>query len=92
VFINLGDKNAALDKYPDHFAPFGQVTSGMEVVQQFYSAYADAPTNQQDQISSGGKAVLEMNYPKLDIIKVAVIVPSATGAPAAPAEKPKPQQ
>jgi peptidyl-prolyl cis-trans isomerase A (cyclophilin A) len=91
VFINLGN-NAALDKYPDHFAPFGQVTSGMDVVQQFYSGYADAPTGKQGEITSGGKAFLEKNYPKLDIIKAAVIVPSETAAPAAPAAKPKAQQ
>ncbi len=89
VFINLGD-NSRLDSMG--FAAFGQVTSGMDVVQQFYSGYADAPTGKQGEITSGGKAFLEKNYPKLDIIKAAVIVPSATAAPAAPAAKPKAQQ
>jgi peptidyl-prolyl cis-trans isomerase A (cyclophilin A) len=86
VFINLGD-NSRLDSMG--FAAFGQVTSGMDVVQQFYSGYADAPTGKQGEITSGGKAFLEKNYPKLDIIKAAVIVPSETTAPAA---KPKAQQ
>jgi peptidyl-prolyl cis-trans isomerase A (cyclophilin A) len=89
VFINLGD-NSRLDSMG--FAAFGQVTSGMDVVQQFYSGYADAPTGQQDKISSGGKGFLEKNYPKLDIIKAAVIVPSSGTAPAAPGAKPKAQQ
>jgi peptidyl-prolyl cis-trans isomerase A (cyclophilin A) len=89
VFINLGD-NSRLDSMG--FAAFGQVTSGMDVVQQFYSGYADAPTGKQGEITSGGRAFLEKNYPKLDIIKAAVIVPSETAAPAAPAAKPKAQQ
>jgi peptidyl-prolyl cis-trans isomerase A (cyclophilin A) len=81
VFINLGD-NTRLD--PMGFAPFGQVTSGMEAISQFYADYADAPTGHQDQITSQGRSYLDKNFPKLDLITKAVIV-----APAAEA-KPKP--
>src|SRR5277367_2516861 len=47
VFINLGD-NSRLDSMG--FTPFGQVISGMDVIQQFYSNYADTPTGHQDEI------------------------------------------
>jgi peptidyl-prolyl cis-trans isomerase A (cyclophilin A) len=81
VFINLGD-NSRLDSMG--FAPFGEVTSGMDVVKSFYSGYADAPTSHQGEITNEGKAYLDKNYPKLDSIKTATIVPSAaTSTPAA---------
>jgi len=82
VFINFGD-NSRLDGMG--FAPFGEVTSGMDVVKQFYSGYADAPTSHQGEITEQGKAYLEKNFPNLDVIKTAVIVPAAGDAkPAAP--------
>src|SRR6201988_1133867 len=84
VFINLGD-NSRLDSMG--FAAFGQVTSGMDVVQQFYSGYADAPTGKQGEITSGGRAFLEKNFPKLDSIKTATIVAPGGAAAAAPAHK-----
>ena len=74
VFINLGN-NAQLDTMG--FAPFGQVTSGMDVVKQLYSGYGEgAPSGRgpdQGTISSQGKAYLEKNFPKLDSIKTATI-------------------
>lgn len=85
VFINLGN-NAQLDSMG--FAAFGQVTEGMEVVQQLYSGYGEgAPSGRgpdQGQISSQGKPYLDKNFPNLDSIKTARIVPPAAG------EKPKP--
>jgi len=84
VFISFGD-NSFLDK--DGFAPFGQVTSGMEVVESLYSGYADAPTSHQGEITNEGKAYLDKNFPKLDSIKTATIVAPA-GAAATPAHKP----
>jgi peptidyl-prolyl cis-trans isomerase A (cyclophilin A) len=86
VFINLGD-NSRLDGMG--FAAFGEVTSGMDVVKSFYSGYADAPTNHQGEITNEGKAYLDKNFPKLDSIKTATIVPEAGGASgsAAPAKK-----
>jgi peptidyl-prolyl cis-trans isomerase A (cyclophilin A) len=80
VFINFGD-NAALDA--QGFAPFGQVTSGMDVVQSLFSGYADAPTGHQEEITNGGKAYLEKNFPKLDTIKSATVISPAPAAPAA---------
>ncbi|MGA8144297.1 MAG: peptidylprolyl isomerase [Candidatus Acidiferrales bacterium] len=99
VFINLGD-NSRLDSMG--FAPFGQVTSGMDVVKSFYSGYADAPTSHQDEITNNGKAYLDTNFPKLDSIKTATIAASAGSASAAapktaaagaskPKAQPKPQ-
>ena len=84
MFINLGD-NSRLDGMG--FAPFGQVTSGMDVVKSFYSGYAEAPTNHQGEITNEGKAYLDKNFPKLDSIKTATIVAQAGAAPAAPAHK-----
>jgi peptidyl-prolyl cis-trans isomerase A (cyclophilin A) len=82
LFINFGD-NGRLDR--DGFAPFGQVISGMDVVNQIYSGYGESPD--QGQITAKGKAYLDKSFPKLDSIKSATIVPPAA-APAAPAHKP----
>jgi peptidyl-prolyl cis-trans isomerase A (cyclophilin A) len=84
MFINLSD-NSRLDGAG--FAPFGQVTSGMDVIKSFYSGYADAPTSHQSEITNEGKAYLDKNFPKLDSIKTATIVAPAGAAPAAPAHK-----
>jgi peptidyl-prolyl cis-trans isomerase A (cyclophilin A) len=91
VFINLTD-NARLDHSGQGFAPFGQITSGMDVVKGLYGGYADAPTGHQDEITNQGNAYLEKNFPKLDSIKSAKITspasaPSATHKAAAPAPK-----
>lgn len=75
VFINLADNGSSLDS--QGFAPFGQVISGMQVIQNLYSGYGEATTNDQDKITNGGKAYLERKYPKLDIIKTATITPIA---------------
>ena len=89
LFINLGD-NAQLDSMG--FAPFGQVTSGMDVVGKLYSGYGEgAPQGRgpdQGAITSQGKAYLDKNFPNLDSIKTATIVAPAASSGAAP--KPKP--
>ncbi|HKV29116.1 MAG TPA: peptidylprolyl isomerase [Candidatus Acidoferrales bacterium] len=74
VFINFGD-NSRLDAM--NFAPFGKVTEGMNVVESFYSGYKDQPTGLQDQIANQGNAFLEKNFPKLDKILTARVVPAA---------------
>jgi len=84
VFINLGD-NSRLDGMG--FAPFGEVTSGMDVIKTFYSGYADAPTSHQGEITNEGKAYLDKNFPKLDSIKTATIVAPAGAAATTPAHK-----
>lgn len=75
VFISLGN-NAQLDSMG--FAPFGEVTQGMDVVKQLYSGYGEgAPSGRgpdQGSVSSQGKAYLDKNFPKLDSIKTATIV------------------
>jgi cyclophilin family peptidyl-prolyl cis-trans isomerase len=68
VFINLGD-NGGLDR--QGFAPFGRVTSGMDVVQKLYSGYGEQPD--QGAITNQGKAYVDKNFPKLDTIKSATI-------------------
>jgi len=90
IFINLGN-NAGLDHSGQGFAPFGQITSGMDVVKNLYGGYADAPTGHQDEITNQGNAYLEKNFPKLDSIKAAKITspvpaPSATHKAAPPAQ------
>jgi peptidyl-prolyl cis-trans isomerase A (cyclophilin A) len=90
IFINLGD-NAALDQ--QGFSPFGQVTEGMEVVDKLYSGYGEgAPQGSgpdQHRIETEGKPYLDKEFPKLDSIKSAVIVPAAPPpAKAVPAKKP----
>lgn len=84
VFVNFRD-NSRLDSMG--FAPFGKVIEGMSVVESFYGGYADQPTGMQDQIANQGNAFLEKNFPKLDKILTARIVPAA---PAHPATHPKP--
>ncbi len=85
LFINLAD-NAFLDS--QGFSPFGVVTEGMAVVDQIYSGYGDTPD--QGQILAQGKAYLDKNFPKLDYIKSATVLPAEGAAPAAPATKAAP--
>jgi peptidyl-prolyl cis-trans isomerase A (cyclophilin A) len=74
VFINLVN-NARLDS--TGFAPFAEVVSGMEVVDQFYGGYGEgAPKGngpRQDLIQTQGNAYLEKDFPRLDFIKKASI-------------------
>ena len=78
VFINLGN-NANLDSMG--FAPFGQVTEGMDVVKKLHSGYGEgAPSGRgpdQGAITSQGKAYLDKNFPNLDSIKSASIASAA---------------
>ncbi|MGH9687058.1 MAG: peptidylprolyl isomerase [Candidatus Acidiferrales bacterium] len=71
LFINFAD-NAGLDR--QGFAPFALVTSGMDVVDKIYSGYGERPD--QGAITTQGAAYLEKNFPKLDTIKSAAIVPA----------------
>ncbi len=68
IFINFGD-NARLDGMG--FAPFGEVTSGMEVVDSIYKGYGEQPN--QGLIQSQGNAYLDAKFPKMDRVTKAVI-------------------
>src|SRR5690348_3517276 len=83
VFINLVD-NSRLDSMG--FSPFGQITDGMDIVDQLYSEYGESPD--QGQIQSHGKVYLEKNFPKLDTIITARVQPVAAAHPAAAHPKP----
>jgi peptidyl-prolyl cis-trans isomerase A (cyclophilin A) len=76
VFVNFGD-NARLDA--SGFSPFGKVVSGMEVVDSLYAGYGEgAPRGagpDQDRIEAEGNAYLDKQYPLLDAVKTARIVP-----------------
>jgi peptidyl-prolyl cis-trans isomerase A (cyclophilin A) len=82
LFINLGN-NTFLDG--QGFSPFGQVTSGMDVVQKLYSGYGERPD--QGMITDQGKAYTDNNFPNLDSIKTATLAGSAAAPGGA---KPKP--
>ena len=74
VFINYGD-NHSLDA--QGFAPFGQVISGMNVVETLYNGYGEgAPQGlgpDQGKVQAEGNAYLTHSFPKLDYIKKATI-------------------
>jgi peptidyl-prolyl cis-trans isomerase A (cyclophilin A) len=88
LFISLVE-NPRLDSMG--FAPFAQVTSGMDVVQKIFSGYGETPN--QAEIATEGKAYLDKNFPKLDRILSATVTSPAPAAPVhhtttAPAHKP----
>jgi peptidyl-prolyl cis-trans isomerase A (cyclophilin A) len=76
VFISYGN-NSNLDS--QGFAPFGQVVSGMKVVDSLYSGYGEgAPQGlgpEQGKLQSEGNAYLARGFGKLDYIKKATIAP-----------------
>jgi peptidyl-prolyl cis-trans isomerase A (cyclophilin A) len=82
LFISLAD-NTRLDTMG--FAPFGQVTTGMDVVQKIYSGYGESPD--QAAITAEGKPYLDKNFPKLDHIISATITSPAPAVHTMPAHK-----
>ena len=68
VYINTGN-NAGLDG--QGFAPFGKVTSGLDVVKRINSAAGQDPD--QGKIESEGNAYLRANFPSLDYTLLTVI-------------------
>jgi len=85
VFINFKE-NSFLDT--QGFASFGTVIDGMDVVDRIYSGYGETPD--QGRITAEGKAYLDKNFPKLDSIKTARILPGVVAVPAATTKKPAP--
>ena len=74
VFINFGD-NARLDG--SGFAPFGQVSTGMNVVDQLYSDYGEGAPNgrgpNQGRIQAEGNTYLTKEFPNMDFVRKASI-------------------
>jgi peptidyl-prolyl cis-trans isomerase A (cyclophilin A) len=75
LFISFVD-NARLD--PMGFAPVGKVISGMENVDQIYSGDGERPD--QMQLKELGNAYVEKEFPNLDYIKTARLVPITNDA------------
>jgi len=71
LFINFGN-NAGLDG--QGFSPFGKVTDGMDVVDKINSESGERPN--QGRIQMEGNAYLKKDFPNLDYIKSATIVPA----------------
>lgn len=85
LFISYKD-NSYLDKMVG-FEPFGEVTSGMDVVDKIYHGYGEQPD--QDKVGMRGKEYLEKEFPKTTFVKTTtLIVPPAAGAVSKPAPKP----
>jgi len=81
LFINFGD-NTSLDG--QGFAPFGKVIDGMDVVDKINGEYGDGPPGgngpNQGQLQMQGNAYLKKDFPNLDYIKSATLVPAASAA------------
>jgi peptidyl-prolyl cis-trans isomerase A (cyclophilin A) len=80
LFINFAD-NVNLDSMG--FSPFGKVTEGMDVVDKINSEYGEgAPSGRgphQGRVQMEGNAYLKKDFPNLDYIKSAAIIPAAGG-------------
>lgn len=76
IFINYDD-NARLDGMG--FSPFGKVTQGMDVVDKINGEYGEgAPRGRgpdQGRIQAEGNVYLKKDFPNLDYIKSAAVVP-----------------
>jgi peptidyl-prolyl cis-trans isomerase A (cyclophilin A) len=70
LFINFGD-NSRLDA--TGFTPFGRVTEGMNVVMSINAEYAERPS--QERMTNEGNSYLKAEFPNLDYIKKATIIP-----------------
>jgi peptidyl-prolyl cis-trans isomerase A (cyclophilin A) len=91
LFINFGD-NTRLDGMG--FAPFGTVVEGMDVVDKIFPGYGESP--RQDLLTDQGDTYVAANFPKIDKIKLARIIPPVPAAPhpataTKSAAKPSPQ-
>jgi peptidyl-prolyl cis-trans isomerase A (cyclophilin A) len=76
IFINYSNGNKRLDQ--SGFAPFGEVTEGMEVVDKLYAGYGEGEPSgngpSQKRLEKEGNPYLLRDFPKLDYIKKAEIV------------------
>ena len=75
LFVNFGD-NVGLDK--QGFAPFGEVTTGMDVVDKLFSGYGEIYQRKDFELPrfmSEGNAYMNKAFPKMDYVKTATIAP-----------------
>ncbi len=68
LFVNTGE-NARLDQMG--FAPFGEVVSGMKVVDAINAEYGQRPD--QGRITQEGNAYLKREFPRLDFVERATV-------------------
>lgn len=79
LYINLRD-NPQND--PEGFAPIGRVVEGMDIVDRLYSGYGEASgggmrAGKQARLFAEGNAWLDRDFPKLDKLLRARVVPAA---------------
>ena len=70
LFINLTD-NRAYDRLG--FSPFAEVVTGIDIVDSLYAGYEERP--EQGLIDEEGNAYLTREFPNLDYIKKAALLP-----------------
>jgi peptidyl-prolyl cis-trans isomerase A (cyclophilin A) len=77
VFFNLTDNSPTHDKEP--FTPFGRVVRGMELVDSFNGEHGEGPggirAGRQDAFFTGGNVWLDAQFPRLDYIRRAIVLP-----------------
>ena len=77
VFISLVDDTA--NRWGPEVSVFGQVTSGMNIVDQLYSGYGEIAPNGKGPTLNGlnmkGNVYLTKEFPNLDYVKMATIAP-----------------
>jgi peptidyl-prolyl cis-trans isomerase A (cyclophilin A) len=75
TFVNLVDNSGSMDI---QIAPFGEVVSGMDVVEKLYAGYGEAKPQgkgpEMNPFYEEGNVYLEREFPKLDYIKKAAIL------------------
>ncbi len=79
VYIDTGDNSARNDR-ENGFAPFGRIVEGMNTVEKLYSGYGEQSgsgmrAGRQEAIFTGGNAYLDREFPKLDRLIRAALIP-----------------
>jgi imidazolonepropionase-like amidohydrolase len=80
IFINLRDNSATHDKEP--FVPFARVVRGMDIARALNAEHGEGPggirAGKQDPFFAGGNAWLDREFPRLDYINRAVVMPTSS--------------